>query len=135
MTLSAEQFEYAVKRLDNGFNHIVGLSLESITDDCCTVSLEISAEHLNPSNYTHGGVLFTLMDVSAGLAATYYGSSFRSVVTQCADIHFLKMADLGKIVACSTVIKSGNNTAVVKVDISNSKGDLIASGLFDFFYI
>ncbi len=117
-----------------GFNGLVGIKIDEIAVGSGTCSLMITDNHLNPAGTLHGGVLFTMLDVASGLSGMVKENGTRSLVTQCADIHFLKAAKGKKLIAKGTLIKDGRNTAVVRADAFSDDGTLVATGTFDMFY-
>lgn len=118
-----------------GFTGYCGARIERAHDGFCRVSCRIQARHLNPHGMAHGGAVFTLMDTAAGVAGTTTGGEIRKVVTQCADVHFLRPVKPGNLHAEGTVIKSGRQTALVTVNALDDDGVLHAYGTFEIFYI
>ena len=117
-----------------GFNGYCGVTIEQAHDGFSRVSCRIQDQHLNPHGIAHGGAIFTLMDTAAGVAGTT-SSGGRKVVTQCADVHFLRPMKPGLLHAEGTVIKSGRQTALITVNALGEDGVLHAYGTFEIFYL
>ena len=79
---------------------------------------------LNLYGNMHGGAIFTLCDIAAGIATYAYEVSN---VTLQGNINYIKAVNSGTIyVKCITEHK-GRQTAVNHVDITNEDGKLIAT--------
>lgn len=110
------------------YNHIV---VEDIQKDYARTSLEIVPESGNLYGGVHGGALFTLADVSAGMTARTDG---RLYVTQNAEAHFLRGAKEGKIYSVGKVLKRGKTTCLVQSTVYDSATDKeLFIGIFTFF--
>ena len=118
-----------------GFNGHCGIRVEQAPDGASRVSCRIEAHHLNPNMTAHGGIIFTVMDTAAGVAALTVSGLSRTVVTQCADVHFLRPVRPGPLYAEGKVVKSGRQTALVTVEVLDEDGVLHAYGSFEIFYI
>ena len=116
------------------FTGYVGIELDEIRPGYCRAHLDIKDYHLNPMGSLHGGAAFTLMDVAAGYSGVYANGNHRGLVTQCADIHFLRPITEGRATAESNVIKSGRNTAYSEVKVMNEKSEICLCADFEMFY-
>ena len=105
----------------NGFENVI---LEKIEPGFCSFSIEVSEDMLNLYGNMHGGVIFTLCDIAAGMSTYAYEVSN---VTLQASINFVKAVNAGKVhVTCRTEHK-GKSTAVNVVQMRNDKSELIAT--------
>ncbi len=82
----------------------------------------------NPYGTLHGGLIFTMADCAAGLAARTDG---RNYVTQSSHMNFVKNVSEGTIYADSEVISRGKKMSLVHVRVTDDKGTMIADGMFD----
>lgn len=96
------------------------------------LSIEITDEALNLYGKVHGGFLFSLCDVAAGMATYAYEVSN---VTLQGNINFLKGISSGVLYAEANAIHKGKKTAINQVTITNEHGDLIASAAFSMFLL
>lgn len=111
----------------SNYNHIV---VEDIQPDAAAVYLDIVPESRNPFGNVHGGALFTLADVCAGVTARTDG---RCYVTQAASVQFLRGAKEGRVTARGSVIRRGRTVCIIEVRITDADGELLFLGTFTFF--
>lgn len=114
-----------------GFEHAV---LIDARPGYSKLSIVIPKEAINIYGITHGGFLFTLCDIAAGIAT--YAYEIKNT-TQQASIHFVKGIPLeaGKLyVECHSVHK-GRSTVVNQVEITTEAGELAAVGTFTMFLL
>lgn len=131
-----QQRERALKRIQSqGFGSYCGLVLERVEPNFCRVCCQLDERHVNPNGVAHGGIIFTMMDAAAGLSALYYCDDNKTVVTQCADVHFIRPLKLGLAAATAQVIKLGRHTALAEADVVDKAGILCARGQFEIFYV
>lgn len=94
------------------------------------LSIELPEEALNLYGNAHGGFLFSLCDIAAGMATYAYEVTN---VTQCAGINFVRGVSSGTLYVESNIVHKGRQTAVCRVDITNEDGKLVATGNFTMF--
>ncbi len=97
-------------------------------------SIGIPQESLNLYGIVHGGFLFTLCDMAAGIASYAYGMTN---TTLQGSINFLKAASLEDktlYVECHSAHK-GRSTVVNQVEIRTEDGKQIAIGTFTMFLL
>ncbi len=120
---------------ERDFGKYCGVVLEQLGKGYCRTGCQMEQHHLNYIDIVHGGVTFTLMDIAAGKAALSLREEGSTVVTQCADVHFLRPVRKGHICADARVVKSGRKTAFSVVDLLDEAGTVCAHGEFEIFYI
>ena len=113
-----------------GFPDYNGMELEKAEKDRAVVRLHIGEMSKNPLGIVHGGAMYTMADCATGLAAHTDG---RKYVTQGSSMHFLKNRTDGTIYATGQVIHRGKTTCLVRLEITDEAGVLLASGEFTFF--
>ncbi len=111
------------------YNHMHMTALE---EGFCEIRTTLTEYSLNPHGVAHGGLLFSLCDTAAGIAATSMG---RDTVTQSADIHFLRPGSGTELIAQGKVIKCGSNIAFCTTEIRDDQQRLVACANFEMFYI
>ena len=79
----------------NPFMQWNGIAVEELDEDHCVCAMELRPEQTNPNGYAHGGVLFTIADVTASALARADG---RNYSTLDSDVHFLRNVKEGRIV-------------------------------------
>lgn len=98
------------------------------------VELELQ-QTMDTSNYMgalHGGVAYTLADICAGISLLIHGLR---VTTVEGSMNYLREGVSGPFIAKSKILHKGKTTAVVNIEISDGKQDLIASGVFTMFIL
>lgn len=122
------------RKMPRGFTGFCGVDFEAVGPGYCRTGCTVTEHHLNPWGAAHGGLAFTVMDSAAGVAALTCCPEGKATVTQCADSHFLRPVPPGRITAEARVLKSGRNTALVSVDLTDSEGRLLNRGEFEIFF-
>ena len=117
-----------------GFTGLCGLKITEASEGCCTVRCDISPQHLNPLGIAHGGLVFTLMDTAAGVAAATVCPPGKRGVPRSAGTHFLRPAVSGRVTAEGRVLKAGRSMALIQGEARDESGELINHGDFEIFY-
>lgn len=95
------------------------------------LGLDILPCSLNLYGNLHGGVIFTLCDMAAGMATYAYEVSN---VTQQGCIHFIKSVDSGKLYVQADAVHKGSKTAIHHVVITPPpEGKTVADATFTMF--
>ena len=114
-------------RMISAFSENIGLEPVRLGDGEAEVSLKM-AEHLrNRGNVMHGGAIFSLMDVTMGLAcSSAHGFDRQSVTLEC-KINYIRAVAEGEVRCVARVLHAGRRTLVVEADVL--QGDkLVAKG-------
>lgn len=110
------------------YNHI---RLKEWELDRAVVELDVTADNLNQHEITHGGVLYTMADCAAGIAAFTDGSPY---VTISSSINYLRSSRVGEhIEAMGVIRRRGGSTCYGEVEITNEAGKLLATGTFTYY--
>lgn len=130
MSIAEDMAAYCKGHAFMAKNHI---RLEEARLDRVTAVMEAGPDTLNPYGFVHGGALYTLADCACGAAARTDG---RKYVTISSSFNFLHSGLEGDMLrAEATVRRRGRSTCFVNVDLTNERGDLLASGSYTFFHI
>lgn len=121
--------------LRDDFVHYCGIVRERIDKGFCRVGCRVEKRHLNHIGIVHGGLSFTLMDTAAGQSGLTLCGEDRTVVTQCADIHFLRPVRAGRICAEGRIVKEGRRTALAQVELLDQNGVCCVYGTFELFFV
>lgn len=129
-----EQFKELFDQTDsNAFVKHNNICLKTIERDRAVLELEATPTTLNPYGFVHGGALFSMADTAGGISARTDG---RRYVTMSSSFNFLRSGVKGDVIrAEGRVRRRGHTTCFVEVDVSDSKGNLLASGTFTFYCI
>lgn len=121
-------YEYLrkVRNQKNAFGNLVGVKIVEIREGYARTELEIRPELLNPIGSVHGGVLFTMIDITGGSAAVSHGDN---VTTVDADIRYLRPGiGMKKIICEAEEIKRGKKLLVYRLDVMDERKQILASG-------
>ena len=121
-----------IKFEQSGFIKYNNIKVEEIKKEYAKLSVKLSDKTTNPSNITHGGLIFTLADSAMGLAARTNG---RNIVTVNANIDNLKKGIWNILYGVATPVKIGTTLSVYTCDILNEKEELIAKVTGTFYYL
>lgn len=94
------------------------------------MKMKITKDSLNPYGMIHGGMLFTLCDNCAGLAAISLG---KRAVTLNSNINYIKSIGQGYIFAESEIVHKGKTTVVVNVSVEDEDKNLLCTSTFTMF--
>jgi uncharacterized protein (TIGR00369 family) len=112
------------------FDKHLGLEVEDLRPGWVRVRLPFRAEFVGDPfrKALHGGVISTVVDATAGAAALStlpYGSRCSTVDMR---VDYLLPAKAETLVAEGTVLRSGNQVAVINVEVFQGEGQRIATG-------
>lgn len=109
-----------------GFLKLIGIKLEEASPGRVVISVERSEKLLQQQGLLHGGLIATLADVSAGLAAITTMPDGREGLTVELKISYMRPVVAEKIFATGMVIKSGKTFTFVESEITDGSGKLLA---------
>lgn len=101
------------------FAALTGIAIETVSSHEATCRLALDERHLNARGAAMGGVLFTLADFAAAVAANSDTPDDLHWVSLDSNIHFLAPATGGVLEAHSTVLKAGRTTALYQTKIKS----------------
>lgn len=102
-----------------------GIELIEIREGYSLAKLEIREEHLNAGGRTQGGAIFTLADLALAAAANSHGTLAFSLSS---NITFLRASGTGDtLIAEARERYAGRSTGYYQIDVSNQRGELIAT--------
>jgi acyl-CoA thioesterase len=117
------------RNLQCGFIAHTGIEVTVIAPDHAEGILHVTPESKNTWDVVHGGALATLADTIGGMAAVSRGEG---CVTLNYAFHFLRPANGPEIRAVANVVKRGKRLTVVRLELRNQQGELVAAGDFTF---
>lgn len=102
-----------------------GIELIEIRKGYGKAQLVIGPQHLNAGNTTQGGAIFTLADLALAAAANSHGTLALSLTS---NITFLRSSGPGDTLTAEARERyTGRRTGHYQVDVTNQKGELIAT--------
>ena len=119
-----------IRNEQNSFGNLVGVRIEEIREGYARSVLDVRADLSNPIGSLHGGVLFTIADITGGSAAVSHGEQ---VTTVDADIRYLRPGIGVKRIVCEAEeIKKGKTLFVYRIDERDQDGTLLTAGTFTY---
>lgn len=118
-------------RNQSAFVNLLGLSVEKLENGSCRSKLEIRDGFLNKRKIVHGGVIYSMADISMGVAVYSTLKKGEEAATIELKINYLKPADKKILICDAKVIQRGKQIAVIEAEIK-ANGNLIAKALGTF---
>lgn len=116
-----------------GFNRHNGIEIVDVDDGTSVIEVPLRKESNNPLGIAHGGLIFSLCDVAAGVAARSGG---RNTVSQDASIYFLSPGvNTTKLTAKGHVIREGGRTGIAESEVLTDDGTLVAKATVTIHYM
>jgi uncharacterized protein (TIGR00369 family) len=125
------------------FNKLLGLQVEELAEDHARLRFNMREELVGNymRNILHGGVISATLDVTAGLVA-FMGVATRVRSGSLEDklerfsrlgtidlrVDYLRPGSGESFVATARVLRSGNRIAVIRAELHNDVGELVAAG-------
>ena len=121
---------YAANNPFMAYNHVrlTAIDKDAQGDYQAEVCVDLHPESKNLHGAVHGGLLYGLADCAAGAASRCDGNDY---VTQSAHINFLSNVTCGTVTARATVVRRGRRIVVLRVEICNEAGKLLADCTVD----
>ena len=119
--------EYAVRRgeEDNG------ITFTLLEKDRCEAILPVRAEHMNLYDMVYGGVLFNLMDITAGVANICGGGLGPTV---SGNIEYVSRTKGEKTLRCvGTVRRAGRTFSYIDTEVLGEEDRLLCKGSFIYY--
>ena len=114
----------------SGFNEHNGIKITQLEDDFCVVEAELRDEAMNPWEMAHGGFVYSLCDVAAGVAS---GGILRRVVTLSSSMYFMRPSTGTKLRAEGRIVKKGKTVIVAEAVVYDDQNRPTARGNFEYF--
>ncbi|MDB6049285.1 MAG: thioesterase family protein [Pseudomonas sp.] len=101
----------------SAFFTTLGCQLISLDDGIAHVSLGLEPHLRNRGNVMHGGAIFSLVDITMGLAcSSSHGFDQQSVTIEC-KINYMRSVSEGEVLCIAKVLHAGRRTLVVEADV------------------
>ena len=117
---------------ESGAPQHLGISLESAQKGKVVMRLDVRPHHKQLHGVVHGGIVATLADTAAGIAAATVVSPGTAVATVELNINFLEAIREGRLRAEARVLRTGRHFIVVECDVWNKQEQLAAKALLTF---
>ena len=111
---------------DAGFRELVGTELTSTGEGRAIVKMRAEDRHLNPGGTVHGGVVYTLVDVSMAEALkTTMAEEDERPVTIEIKVNYLEPGKAGTLTSTAQVRKRGKRVTIVEAEVAQD-GEVVA---------
>ncbi len=111
---------------DVGFRELVGTELSSAEEGSAVVEVQAEDRHLNPGGTVHGGVVYTLVDVSMAEALkTTIAEGDERPVTIEIKVNYLEPGKAGTLTSTAQVRKGGKRVTIVEAEVAQ-EGEVVA---------
>lgn len=114
------------------FIRLLGLEIEKFEHGTCSSRLRIKDTLLNKHGVVHGGVIYSLADISMGVAVYSTLKKGEETSTVEIKINYLKPAKTSLLTCEAKILKKGKNIAVMEAEIRSGEKTLIAKALGTF---
>jgi uncharacterized protein (TIGR00369 family) len=130
--LKKYQAELRRRATESGPTADLGLELESLKQGHVVFSMNVQDRHKQMHGVVHGGVLATLADTVAAIAAYTAVPWGTHIATVELKINYLAAVEGGKIKADARVLRAGRNFVVTECEIFSESGTMVAKALMTF---
>jgi uncharacterized protein (TIGR00369 family) len=115
-----------------GFRELVGTELASTGEGRAVAEVHAEEHHLNPGGTVHGGVVYTLVDVSMAEALrTTIAEGDERPVTIEIKVNYLEPAKAGTLTSTAQVRKGGKRVTIVEAEVTqDSEVVALATGTY-----
>jgi uncharacterized protein (TIGR00369 family) len=117
---------------ESNSTQLFGFEVESVHDGRAVFTLEVKPHHKQIHDVVHGGILASLVDTTAAIAAYTVVPKGVELATLELKINYLEPVPGGTIRADARVLRSGRNFVVTECEIFNESGSLAAKALLTF---
>ncbi len=124
--MSNSQLELIKKFVEKEpYVNLLNLKVLKLEEGHSVVEMKADKKYNNIFSITHGGAIFSLVDVAFGSAANSYGNI---AVALSMSINYIKPARAGQtLTAEATQISRGKKISVYNIIVKNSLNDTVAS--------
>ena len=109
----------------NKHNHIFATDIEP---DVAIIEAELRPESMNPLGMAHGGFVYSMCDIAAGVVVSQYAEKF---VTLSGNLYFMSPGKGKKLRCEGRIIKRGRTVNIVETSVFDDDGKLTAKGTFE----
>lgn len=101
----------------SAFSELIGCRLQRLEEGVAEVVLTLAPHLRNRAGKLHGGAIFSLVDITMGLAcSSSHGFDQQSATIEC-KINYIRAVEGGDVLCTSRVIHAGRRTLVVEADV------------------
>lgn len=108
------------------FADLLGVTVAPLGEGACEVSMDARREHERSGGMVHGGVLFSLLDMSMAGAVNTLLQEGEVCATASMTIDFMRPAKAGRLVARGSVPRRGRGMAFPSSELRDEAGEVVA---------
>ena len=118
---------------ENTIIDFLGVEIVPTADGCVRLELDVKANHSNPYNILHGGVMTTMADTAMGAACLMYN---KKVVTVSMTLEFMHAVPMNtRIITDAKVLNEGRHIFICECNLIDSDNKIYAKAHATFFAI
>ena len=103
--------------VESAFSQLLGCHLQRLDAGVAEVALALQPQLRNRGQKLHGGAIFSLVDITMGLACSAsHGFDQQSVTIEC-KINYMRAVSDGEVVCTARVLHAGRRTLVVEAEV------------------
>lgn len=114
----------------NPFAQKLEIVVTEVSEGYAKLEMTVKPDDVNPQGTAHGGVTYTMADISAGAACAsrgYYASTINSTY------NYLRASQIGdKLTSVAKERKAGKKICVYDVEITDQNDKLVGTGTFTY---
>lgn len=127
--LSEAEFNALDLDTSSAFVRGAGLAVDEVTTTSVRGHIDLTREHHTPWGIVHGGVYATAIETAASIGATTAVRDRGMVAVGLTNTtQFLRSLTEGRVEVVGTAIHQGRSQQLWKVDVTDERGRLIATG-------
>ena len=101
----------------SAFSELIGCRLQRLEQGVAEVALSLEPQLRNRAGKLHGGAIFSLVDITMGLAcSSSHGFDQQSATIEC-KINYIRAVEDGEVLCTSRIVHAGRRTLVVEADV------------------
>ena len=101
----------------SAFSELIGCRLQRLEQGVAELALSLEPQLRNRAGKLHGGAIFSLVDITMGLAcSSAHGFDQQSATIEC-KINYIRAVENGEVLCTARVIHPGRRTLVVEADV------------------
>ena len=116
----------------NIYNGLIVTDFDEANGEFCVVEGALRPEAMNPQGMAHGGFVYSLCDVAAGIVVNINRDT-QNFVTLSGGVNFLHPGRGSKLRCIGRLIKPGRTINVVETSVFDDEERLVARGTFEMF--
>jgi acyl-CoA thioesterase len=116
----ALEYTTEILRDRSPFIKLLGLEVLKLDNGSCQLSLKIKDNFLNFHKTVHGGVIYSLADISMGVSVYSTLKKEQDTATIEIKINYLKPTQAETLMCNAKIIQKGKNIAVLEAEIKNN---------------